>query len=36
MISKEKKQIYIKEMTSQFDNSEAVIVITKFDCQTIR
>ena len=26
MISKEKKQIYIKEMTSQFDNSEAVIV----------
>ena len=26
MISKEKKQIYIKEMTSQFDKSEAVIV----------
>ena len=26
MISKEKKQIYIKEMTTQFDNSEAVIV----------
>ena len=26
MISKEKKQIYIKEMTDQFDKSEAVIV----------
>ena len=26
MISKEKKQVYIKEMTSQFDKSEAVIV----------
>ena len=26
MLSKEKKQIYIKEMTSQFDKSEAVIV----------
>ena len=26
MISKEKKQTYIKEMTTQFDNSEAVIV----------
>jgi len=26
MISKEKKQIYIKEMTTQFDKSEAVIV----------
>ena len=26
MISKEKKQIYIKEMKSQFDESEAVIV----------
>ena len=26
MISKEKKQTYIKEMTTQFDKSEAVIV----------
>ena len=26
MISKEKKQSYIKEMTTQFDKSEAVIV----------
>ena len=26
MITKEKKQIYIKEMTTQFDKSEAVIV----------
>ena len=26
MMSKEKKQEYIKDMTSQFDNSEAVIV----------
>ena len=26
MISKEKKQIYIKEMTNKFDKSEAVIV----------
>ena len=26
MISKEKKQTYTKEMTTQFDNSEAVIV----------
>ena len=26
MISKEKKQVYIKEMTTQFDKSEAVIV----------
>ena len=26
MLSKEKKQIYIKEMTDQFDKSEAVIV----------
>ena len=26
MISKEKKQVYIKEMTTQFDKSEAIIV----------
>ena len=26
MMNKEQKQIYIKEMTSQFENSEAVLV----------
>ena len=26
MMTKEKKQVYIKEMTTQFDKSEAVIV----------